>query len=69
MNLLEIGQTIRKRRKFVGIMQKDLSEITGISLRSLIDIETGKGNPTIKQLNKIFDALGLTLKLSVEKDD
>lgn len=69
MNLLEIGQLIRKRRKFLGTMQKDLSEITGISLRSLIDIETGKGNPTIKQLNKILEALGLTLKLSVEKDD
>ena len=68
MNLLEIGQTIRNRRKFLSIMQKDLSEITGISLRSLIDIETGKGNPAINQLNKIFDALGLTLKLTVEKD-
>ena len=69
MNLFEIGQTIRKRRKFLGIMQKDLSEITEISLRSLIDIETGKGNPTIKQLNKILDALGLAIKLTVEKDD
>jgi transcriptional regulator with XRE-family HTH domain len=49
-------------------MQKDLSEITGISLRSLIDIESGKGNPSINQLNKILDALGLTLKLTVEKD-
>lgn len=68
MNLIEIGQTIRNRRKFLSIMQKDLSEITGISLRSLIDIETGKGNPSINQLNKILDALGLTLKLTVEKD-
>ena len=68
MNLIEIGQTIRKRRKFLSIMQKDLSEITGISLRSLIDIESGKGNPSINQLNKILDALGLTLKLTVGKD-
>ena len=68
MNLIEIGQTIRKRRKFLSIMQKDLSEITGISLRSLINIESGKGNPSINQLNKILDALGLTLKLTVEKD-
>ena len=68
MNLIEIGHTIRKRRKFLSIMQKDLSEITGISLRSLIDIESGKGNPSINQLNKILDALGLTLKLTVEKD-
>jgi transcriptional regulator with XRE-family HTH domain len=68
MNLTQIGQTIKQRRNFLRILQKDLSEITGISLRSLIDIETGKGNPTINQLNKILDALGLTLKLTVEKD-
>jgi transcriptional regulator with XRE-family HTH domain len=69
MNLIEIGQTIKKRRKFLGILQKDLSEITEISLRSLIDIETGKGNPTINQLNKILIALGLTLNLSVDNND
>lgn len=68
MNLVEIGQTIKQRRNFLSIKQKDLSEITGISLRSLIDIESGKGNPSINQLNKILDALGLTLKLTVEKD-
>jgi y4mF family transcriptional regulator len=62
----KIGQIIRERRVFLGITQKDLSEIVDISLRSLVDIENGKGNPTIDQLNKILKALGLTIKISAE---
>jgi y4mF family transcriptional regulator len=61
----EIGQIIKKRRIYLGITQKDLAEIVGISLRSLVDIEKGNGNPTIDQLTKILNALGLTIKISV----
>ena len=69
MTKKEIGQVIKERSKFLKIRQKDLSEIVGISLRSLVDIETGKGNPTIDQLNKILDVLGLSIKIIIEKDD
>ena len=62
----EIGQNIRERRKFLRITQKELSEIVGIGLRSLIDIESGKGNPTIEQLQKIVSALGLTIEIKVK---
>jgi len=54
------------RRSLLKISQMDLSEITGISLRSLKDIETGKGNPTIDQLNKILGPLGLTIIIEVD---
>lgn len=60
----EIGQIIKERRVYLNITQKDLAEIVGISLRSLVDIEKGNGNPTIDQLNKILNALGLTIKIS-----
>lgn len=60
----EIGQIIKERRVYLNITQKDLAEIVGISLRSLVDIEKGNGNPTIDQLTKILNALGLTIKIS-----
>jgi len=60
----EIGQIIKERRVYLGITQKDLAEIVGISLRSLVNIENGTGNPTIDQLNKILNALGITIKIS-----
>lgn len=60
----EIGQIIKERRVYLSITQKDLAEIVGISLRSLVDTEKGNGNPTIDQLTKILNALGLTIKIS-----
>ena len=64
MKKTEIGQIIKDRRVYLGITQKDLSEIVDISLRSLVDIENGNGNPTIDQLNKTLNALGLIIKIS-----
>lgn len=62
----KIGKYIKQRRKFLGITQKDLAEIAGIGLRTLSDLETGKGNPTIDQLIKVNDVLGLSLLLKVD---
>lgn len=65
MNKFEIGNEIKQRRKFLKITQQELSEIVGIGLRSLIDIESGKGNPTIDQLQKVLSTLGLTFEIKV----
>lgn len=62
----KIGYIIKMRRNLLRISQMDLSEIAGISLRSLKDIEIGKGNPTIEQLKKILDPLGLTIIIEVD---
>jgi len=69
MTKQEIGNIIKERRKFLQINQNELSEIVGLGLRSLIDIESGKGNPTIDQLNKTADALGLTFYLRVKSNE
>jgi len=63
MNIKEIGIEIRKRRKYLNITQEDLAEITGISRRSLQYIEGGKMNPSIEQLEKILEALGLEITI------
>jgi y4mF family transcriptional regulator len=64
--LEEIGNKIKKRRKFLKLTQKDLAEISGVSLRSLIQAENGKGNLTLKQISKILDTLGLTIEVKVK---
>ena len=58
-----LGQQIRNRRQLLLITQGDLAEIAGVSLRSLIDIEQGKGNPGVHQLMKILDVLGLKIEI------
>ncbi len=65
----KIGEIIKKRRKLLKITQNDLSEISGVSLRSLKDIETGKGNPTIFQLLKILNSLGLKLNITANNEN
>jgi y4mF family transcriptional regulator len=62
-NLRNIGQEIKDRRKFLQITQEELAEISGISLRSLKAIELGKANPSISQLNKVLDAIGLKIEI------
>lgn len=61
MKIKEIGIDIKKRRNFLRITQQDLAEITGISRRSLQYIEKGQMNPSIEQLEKILDAIGLEI--------
>ena len=63
MKIKDIGSEIKKRRKYLGITQIDLAEITSISRRSLQYIESGKMNPSIEQLEKILEALGLEINI------
>ena len=60
-------QTIKNRRETLKISQETLAELSGVGLRTLKQFESGKGNPTIKTLQKIVDVLGLELKPEVKK--
>lgn len=67
MNKSEIGRHIKEMRMHLGITQKDLAEISEVSLRSLVDIEAGKANPGFDQLQKIADTLGMEILIKVKK--
>jgi transcriptional regulator with XRE-family HTH domain len=69
MKIKEIGIDIKKRRNFLRITQHDLAEITGISRRSLQYIEKGQMNPSIEQLEKILDAIGLEIVIRVKSNE
>ena len=59
MTFQDIGQKFRDRRKVLRLRQRDLAELAGVTLRGLTDLERGRANPTLKQLAKIADVLGL----------
>ncbi|MBN1969141.1 MAG: helix-turn-helix transcriptional regulator [Candidatus Delongbacteria bacterium] len=61
----KIGKLIRERRKILGINQKDLSEISGVTQHSISNIETGIGNPTLETLTKLCHVLGLKLNIEI----
>ncbi len=67
MNTVTIGPAIAKRRKRLGLDQRALAEIAGISVHALSNIETGKGNPTLKTLSALGDILGMEIRLEVRQ--
>ncbi len=64
---IEIGQSIRKRRELLGLLQPQLASISGVSTRSIQLVEMGKANPSLDTLIKIAGPLGLTLKLQLKE--
>jgi y4mF family transcriptional regulator len=67
MDITEIASTLRERRKFLKITQGDLADISGISERTLRDIEKGIANPELESLLKLCDVLGMELTINVIK--
>lgn len=63
------ASTLRDRRTALRLAQKDLAELSGVSLHTLINLETGKGNPTLDVAQRILDALGLELVVQVRNTD
>ena len=53
----KVGENIKKLRKKQGLSQEKLAEKSRIDPKSIIQIENGKRNPTLKTLKKITLAL------------
>lgn len=67
MDSQALGQLLRDRRKLAKITQNDLADISGLSVHTLSDLESGKGNPTLEVLTKICEVLGLEIQLTPRK--
>jgi hypothetical protein len=66
MHYTEIIETIKSRRIALHVNQETLSLLSGVGLRTLKEIESGKGNPTLLTIQKLADALGLDLCFKVK---
>ena len=63
----ELGQAIRNRRKLSKVTQADLADLSGLSVHTLSDLESGKGNPTLEVLTKLCNVMGLEIQLVPRK--
>lgn len=59
MTQVQIGTYIRERRNFLDVTQKDLAELSGVSLRTIIQVEQGIGNPSLSTIMELTKTLGL----------
>lgn len=64
---MDIKHILKSRRSFLQISQQDLADIAEISLATIKDIERGKGNPSLKTIEKICEVLGLEININVKK--
>lgn len=60
---MDISNILKENRSKLGISQIDLAEIAEVSLATIKDLERGKGNPSLRTLEKIADTLGLEIKI------
>lgn len=66
-HLNDLIQQIKERRDILKITQESLADLSGVGLRTIKQLEGGKGNPTFKTLQEIADVLGLELVLQVKR--
>jgi len=67
MHFTKLIQSIKSRREMLQVTQENLAELSGVSLRTLKQFESGKGNPTLQTISKLADALGLELSLGIKE--
>ena len=63
---MKYGDLMKERRSLLGLTQQDLSDYTGLSLRIIKSVESEKGNPSLKTLEKIAEVLGLEVIIRVK---
>ena len=63
----ELIQTIKARKEILAVNQEYLAELSGVGIATIKRFESGKGNVTLKNLQKIADVLGLEVKLELKK--
>ena len=64
---MEFYAIIKERRGLLRLTQQDLADYSGLSLRIIKSIESGKGNPSIGTLRKIAEVLGLEIFMKVKE--
>ncbi|WP_411381813.1 helix-turn-helix domain-containing protein [Pseudomonas sp. MPB26] len=59
---LEIGEAVRRlRTEVTGLHQSQFARMCKISVRTLVHIEHGEGNQTLKSLNAVFKPFGMQM--------
>lgn len=61
-----LGALVEKERLAVGKTQAELARQSGMTQTAVSVLERGGGNPTLKTLERIADALGKTLVIAFE---
>lgn len=62
-----LKDVVKERRAKLNLSQVDLAEMTSVSLATVKDIERGKGNPSIRTVEKLLEVLGLEIVFRIRQ--
>ena len=65
MKKRQIGKAIAERRDTLCITQARLAKLSGVSVHTLSNIETGEGNVTLDTLLKVTSTIGYKVRVGV----
>jgi transcriptional regulator with XRE-family HTH domain len=60
---------IKQQRMFLMMTQKELSERTGVSQTHISQIESGKHNANLQTIEKLCEALNLSISIESNTDE
>ncbi|MBQ1514503.1 MAG: helix-turn-helix transcriptional regulator [Lachnospiraceae bacterium] len=66
---MKAANAVWEARAAAGISQKDLSASSGIDQSDISRIERGMANPSVQTLDRIAEAMGMELNISILKDE
>ncbi|SES22882.1 helix-turn-helix domain-containing protein [Corynebacterium cystitidis] len=61
---VNVGKIIYKTRKTYNLTQVQLSELAGLSDKTVRDIEHGTGSPSLNSVLTVLDVLGLSFEVT-----
>lgn len=64
---MELGATVRERRKDLRLTQQQLADLSGTSERFVRALERGKPTVQLNHVVAVLDALGLELRAEVRR--
>lgn len=66
MDLKGIGLLLAERRKELNLRQEDLAQMSGVTIKTIYNIEEGKGNPSANTLIKLCGVLGFEININIK---
>lgn len=61
---IELGTTLRRARKQLGLTQPQLALATGVGVRFIVELEAGKPTIQLARALRVIDALGGEVQLN-----
>ena len=65
----DIGAVIKTERKRQGVLQRDVAELSGVSIHFLSNLENGKPTVELQKLFQVLRTLGISMQVSTRQTE